>query len=148
MKWLTSFIGWLRRVLSPQPAEQFDRQEVQHPPDLRCERVEDLPEDLVPSTLYLVGEGPHRWAAAMICPCGCREAIQLNLLLKVRPSWRVQEHGDDTVSLSPSVWRTKGCRSHFIVRRSRIAWCLDRSPEANPNSFVHGIRKVRRDPSS
>lgn len=135
MKWLATLITWLRRVPFPQPAEQLDRPEAERPPDLGCERAEDLPDELAPSTLYLVGDGPHRWAAAMICPCGCGEVIQLNLLIRVRPSWTVQEHADGTVSLSPSVWRTKGCRSHFIVRRSRIEWRLTEMPSrTNPRA--------------
>ncbi len=28
-----------------------------------------------------------------------------------------------TVSLYPSVWRHTGCKSHFIIWRSRIYWC-------------------------
>jgi len=142
MKWLATLRAWLRRVLFPQPAEQLDRSAAQRLPDLYCERVEDLPDELAASTLYLVGDGPHRWAAAMICPCGCTEAIQLNLLVRVRPSWTVQEHADGTVSLSPSVWRTKGCRSHFFVRRSRIEWCLDRA--ANLSSARPRSRQVNR----
>jgi len=33
------------------------------------------------------------------------------------------ENRDGTITLKPSVWRTKGCRSHFLVRNSRIDWC-------------------------
>ncbi|MDM9644782.1 DUF6527 family protein [Rhizobium sp. S163] len=29
----------------------------------------------------------------------------------------------DRPTLHPSVWRNSGCRSHFWVRRGRIAWC-------------------------
>jgi hypothetical protein len=59
----------------------------------------------------------------MICPCGCKEVINLNLLKTVRPRWSVKEHPDRTVTLTPSVWRQKGCRSHFFLRRGRIEWC-------------------------
>ena len=90
---------------------------------LRYERVEEFPDPLEPSTLYVAGEEPHIWAAAMLCPCGCNDVIQLNLLKQASPSWNVQHHSDGSVSLMPSVWRTKGCRSHFFVRNSRIDWC-------------------------
>ena len=30
---------------------------------------------------------------------------------------------DGSVSLMPSVWRQKGCRSHFFLRHGRIDWC-------------------------
>lgn len=86
--------------------------------------VDDFPDNFAPKTLYVSGYGPHRWSAGMVCPCGCSEVIRLNLLRQSRPSWRLIEHRDRTVSLSPSVWRKKGCRSHFFFTRSRIEWCL------------------------
>lgn len=85
--------------------------------------VEDLPDVLSPGAVYLAGEGANLWAAAMLCPCGCNEAIQLNLLPQVRPRWAVEEHVDGTLTLTPSVWRQKGCRSHFVLRGGRIIWC-------------------------
>ena len=85
--------------------------------------VAELPRVLVPGTAYLVGEGEHRWAAALRCPCGCRETIQLNLVPEMRPRWTVTIEQDRTVSLSPSVWRQVGCRSHFVMTRGRVAWC-------------------------
>src|SRR5438477_8035918 len=35
---------------------------------IRYERVEDFPERLQPATLYVAGEEPHMWRAAMLCP--------------------------------------------------------------------------------
>lgn len=87
--------------------------------------VEDLPDDLLPRTIYLAGEGGHLWCAAMLCPCGCGDVIQLNLLEAVRPYWRVRELPDGTISIEPSVWRRKGCRCHFFVRGGLIEWCRD-----------------------
>jgi hypothetical protein len=90
---------------------------------IRGIRVEEFPDKLGRATLYLAGEGANLWAAAMICPCGCGDVIELNLLKEARPFWRVQEDADGTITLHPSVWRQKGCRSHFILRRGRIVWC-------------------------
>lgn len=91
----------------------------------RSVRVEEMPDTVKPLTVYLCGEGKYLWAAAMICPCGCQEVINLNLLKTVRPRWDVQEHTDGTVTLTPSVWRQKGCRSHFYLSHGRIDWCFD-----------------------
>ena len=93
------------------------------PPSVKFESVEDLPDELQPSILYVAGEGDNTWAAAMLCPCGCRDVIRINLLQKVRPRWRVARHVDGLVSVAPSIWRQKGCRSHFILRRGEIIWC-------------------------
>jgi hypothetical protein len=86
-------------------------------------RVEEFPDKLERTKVYLAGENDNLWAAAMICPCGCGEVIELNLLKQARPCWSVQEHSDGTVTLAPSVWRQKGCRSHFLLRHGRIDWC-------------------------
>jgi hypothetical protein len=86
-------------------------------------RVEEFPDKLDRAKVYLAGEGDNLWAAAMICPCGCGDVIKLNLLKQARPCWGVQEHSDGTVTLAPSVWRQKGCGSHFLLRHGRIDWC-------------------------
>jgi hypothetical protein len=90
---------------------------------VRYERVEDFPESLKPGTLYVVGEEPHQWAAALLCPCGCGDVIHLNLLLDATPSWVLSKHRHGSVTVLPSVWRTKGCRSHFVIRNGQIHWC-------------------------
>jgi hypothetical protein len=85
--------------------------------------VDEFPDSLKSFNVYLAGEGKHIWAAAMICPCGCKEVIELNLLQQARPCWSVQEHKDGSISLAPSIWRQKGCRSHFFLRKGEIEWC-------------------------
>lgn len=89
----------------------------------RFENVEDLPDDLKPLKLYLAGDPKNPWAAAMLCPCRCGARIELNLLQAAKPCWRAEAHRDGTASLWPSVWRQKGCRSHFFLRQGQIEWC-------------------------
>lgn len=89
---------------------------------VRYERVAEFPECLRPSTLYVAGEEPYVWAAAMICPCGCGETIHLNLLDEESPCWSVRVYRGRSVSVRPSVWRTKGCRSHFVIYKGQIEW--------------------------
>jgi hypothetical protein len=93
------------------------------PEPVRFTRVDEMPDRLKSSTVYLCGEGEHLWAAALICPCGCGEVIQLNLLKQARPCWNAVDHPDGTVSLAPSVWRQEGCGSHFFIRHGRVDWC-------------------------
>ncbi|MFD1328853.1 DUF6527 family protein [Mycoplana ramosa] len=59
----------------------------------------------------------------MICPCGCRAVLHMNLLPDERPCWRVTRHMDGSTSLHPSVWRQKECKSHFWFRKGRVKWC-------------------------
>lgn len=91
-------------------------------PRIRYERVEEFPDQLKPSTVYVAGEERYPWAAAMLCPCGCGDVIELNLLEDASPCWMVRQNTDNTITLIPSVWRTRGCRSHFLIRNSRVDW--------------------------
>lgn len=90
-------------------------------PRLATVLVDEMPEAPLRKTVYLVGEERERWIAGFICPCGCGELLQMSLM-DGRPRWRAEIHWDGTTSLSPSVWRQKGCRSHFFLRHGRIEW--------------------------
>jgi hypothetical protein len=87
--------------------------------------VEDLPDEPEHRIVYLIGDIGTPWSAALVCPCGCKELIQLSLVRNDNPRWRYRWHDDGTVSLDPSVWRTKGCRSHFHIRGGRVVWARD-----------------------
>lgn len=90
--------------------------------------IEEEPDELLPETLYAIGENGHLWHVVLVCPCGCGATIALNALPDASPRWRLYENPDGP-SLSPSVWRTTGCCSHFILRRGNIIWCDDRRPD-------------------
>jgi hypothetical protein len=96
---------------------------------LRLREVADAPDAPALRVMYVMGACGHKWHLIMRCPCGCGASIYLNLLPDDRPLWKLEIHEDGTFSLSPSVWRTTGCRSHFFVRRSRIEWCGVRRDE-------------------
>ena len=87
--------------------------------------IAEFPDTLEPKCVYLVGDDSVPWFAALLCPCGCGALISLSLLKDDRPRWRVRRHFTGTVTLEPSIWRKKGCRSHFFVRSGRIVWALD-----------------------
>lgn len=89
--------------------------------------LEELPDALDPKDVYVLGEGQHLWFVAMLCPCGCKETLQMSLLHDAKPKWKIFEHGDGTITLQPSVWRKVGCRSHFFLRCGLIQWCPDES---------------------
>jgi len=97
-----------------------------HRDRLRSVAVDELPDSLAQRRLYLIGSGVP-WSAALLCPCDCGEVIQLSLLPDDSPSWTVNFDRDGLPTLSPSVWRTKGCRSHFFLRNGRIDWFRSKS---------------------
>ena len=95
------------------------------PRPLKTVRVEELPDALDAKSVYVVGEGSYRWYVAMLCPCGCGETLHMNLLPESSPRWTLTDDEDDSLTLHPSIWRKKGCRSHFFIRRGLIKWCRD-----------------------
>ena len=75
----------------------------------------------VPGTLSVVA-GPRgpKWLK-LLCPCGCGDVVSINLM-PGRQAWTIRMEREK-VSISPSVVRLAGCRSHFFLVRSE-AWLL------------------------
>jgi hypothetical protein len=83
--------------------------------------VEESPEDLKAWTIYIVKDGDEPDSLIFKCPCGCESRVELNLLTDCRPQWTFKVKGKK-ISISPSVWATRGCRSHFWIREGRVQW--------------------------
>lgn len=83
---------------------------------------EETPEVIKDRTLYLIGEQNKFWLAVMKCPCGCGDAINLPMSATARPCWQVFVQANKP-TLSPSINRTAGCRSHFLLKAGRVIWC-------------------------
>lgn len=133
------FVEWLRSLRLPARLEETRREpEPRLPaptpppaPTRRPYRVVHLPDDpdeLLPDRVYAIGENGHLWHVMLVCPCGCGATIALNALPDDSPRWRLYENAEGP-TLSPSVWRTTGCRSHFILRRGDVIWCHGQLPE-------------------
>lgn len=99
------------------------RRLLRRPPLFRTTYVEELPDAVTRGQFFVVGEDSYSWCAAMVCPCGCGETLQMSLLQEGRPRWTFEEHNDGTPTLHPSVWRQVGCRSHFFLRNGVVVWC-------------------------
>lgn len=56
------------------------------------------------------------------CPDGCGEKLSINLDPRSGPAWRLYKRRGQW-SLFPSIDKTAGCRSHFILWSGRIFWC-------------------------
>ena len=90
-------------------------------PTYSIARVRELPDRPKPNRLYLLGEG-QPWAAALLCPCGCRALLQLSLLPGESPSWRLRVGLRGAPTLDPSIRRLEGCCSHFRLINGGIRW--------------------------
>lgn len=87
--------------------------------------LDELPETPKPQKVYVIGDADTHWMAAMICPCGCGDLIQLATDPTGRPRWDVTKEKNGVATLHPSVHRKVRCKSHFFVKRGRIIWCND-----------------------
>ena len=116
---LSQLANWFRRIFNRSNDWFLDRLER---PYRTMIVEEDLPVKMTRRTLYIVEEDGYAEQAAMRCPCGRSHILHLNLLPDDRPLWKVTHHSDETVSLHPSVWRKKDCRSHFWFRKGRVHW--------------------------
>lgn len=111
---------WLKNILSRWRTALYQW----FVPPYRTKVVEEsLPETLDRKTLYIVEEDGFQEQAAMLCPCGCKRVLHMNLIPDERPCWTVAQHDNGTATLHPSVWRKKDCGSHFWFRNGRVIWC-------------------------
>ena len=88
--------------------------------------IEDLPATPATGVVYVIGGREYPYWAAMACPSGkCSEILHLGISdhHKDDERWTVQEHENESVSLSPSV-NCLGlpCKCHFTLTARGIKW--------------------------
>ncbi len=95
-------------------------------PEYTMQRIDDygdLPETLSRGVVFIIGNRGNEWLAALSCPCGCDSKLLLNIMDDVHPYWRWTVDKDQLITLSPSVNRLTGCKSHFFLVKGRVDWC-------------------------
>jgi hypothetical protein len=124
MSLLDRIAGWWRRPwIGGDAAEAADG-------PLVFPQVEILaktpPSEAVEAGRFLVvkHKGDPYWAMFR-CPCGCESVISLPLRPPHQPRWRFGADRIGRPTLTPSVWRNSGCRSHFWIEHGRVRWCGD-----------------------
>ena len=89
-------------------------------------------ENVEAGNLYcIVASGKPKWSL-FSCPCGCGNIVTLSLQPVHNPFWKLTKTTSSRPTLHPSVWRDRGCLSHFWVKDGRIFWCADTG--IHPNS--------------
>lgn len=97
----------------------------------RCDEAEKTPSNSTVRDrqfISVVYAGTPRWSLFQ-CPCGCGEVISLPMQSPHNPRWRLELSASGRPTLSPSVWRNKGCMSHFWIKDGRVFWCGDTGQE-------------------
>lgn len=80
------------------------------------------PENLKKNIVYIVGGEKYAKWAYLKCPCGCDEPIMLSLNKNRFPSWSVKQDKLGRASISPSINKLDGCRSHFLIIKGKLSW--------------------------
>ena len=93
----------------------------------RGQMISEEPTQLKKRKMYIVFDDDEPWYVCFKCPCGCGEAIRLSTVKEDRPRWSFELHRDNTITLAPSIWRNKGCKSHFFIKRGKVVPCHEPS---------------------
>lgn len=91
-------------------------------PRFSLRKVSKTPERFKRTICYLITEDGFDEHLSFICPCGCGDTVHLNLLRDDSPCWLLEEGRSERPSISPSVLRKVGCKSHFFIRLGRVSW--------------------------
>lgn len=84
--------------------------------------LQEIPKSIELGKIYQVNTENDPWICIFYCPCGCKEKIILNLQTQARPAWKIQTKKDSVPTISPSVYRQIGCKSHFFIQEGRVVW--------------------------
>lgn len=83
------------------------------------------PKQIPERTIVIIGSGTKKKWILLMCPCGCGETLTLSLMQSHKPNWKASKDKWSRVTLSPSVWKNDGCRSHFFIKKGKILWAGD-----------------------
>src|SRR5688572_28890569 len=75
--------------------------------------------------VYVVGNEEYFKWAYLKCPCGCGDVIMLSLTGYQFPSWRLKNDFIGRPSISPSINRLEGCRSHLWIKKGKVQWSYE-----------------------
>ncbi|HHC6614291.1 TPA: DUF6527 family protein [Vibrio parahaemolyticus] len=73
---------------------------------------------------FVTSAGKSKWSLFK-CPCGCGNVVTLSLQSIHSPFWQLSSNSSGRPTLYPSVWRDRGCLSHFWIKDGRVYWCKD-----------------------
>lgn len=132
---------WLRYIFAGKPRGDEPRPKPLSPAFFtKIVEAEKTPknDDITDHEFHVVVHKGKMYWSLFRCPCGCDEVISLPLQAPHQPRWSVSANQDGEPTLYPSVWRNKGCLSHFWVEAGRVIWCFDSGiapSEARPDLY-------------
>ncbi|AEH90643.1 MULTISPECIES: DUF6527 family protein [Mesorhizobium] len=148
--WLLSFLRWVEEIILGPRGPKTPADGV--PSEASLADVSFARNDVVEKTppndavrpghfISVVHKGRPYWALFR-CPCGCGDVVSLPTHAPHNPRWRIEVSLEGRPTLHPSVWRTKGCLSHFWLSDGRVYWCEDTGVEpwrARPDIYARKL---------
>jgi hypothetical protein len=80
------------------------------------------PDLLKDDIVYVVGKDPYVKWAYLKCPSKCGDIIMLSLIKANRPSWVIKQDKIGRPTISPSIRKLDGCKSHFWIKKGKLIW--------------------------
>ena len=84
---------------------------------------DSLPDKMPIRSIVVAIEDDEIWCVGLKCPCGCGYTIELPIIKEAKPRWDININSQNQISLFPSVFLKKGCKSHFWIKNGKITWC-------------------------
>ena len=129
MSLFNRLVTWITAVFTPTRDHAPERPVESKPPIIfpSITFVDKPPrnQDVAAGQFYYVVNGSKPKWSLFLCPCGCGSVVTLTLQTVHRPHWCLSHTHANRPTVYPSVWRDKGCMSHFLLRDGRVYWCLD-----------------------
>jgi hypothetical protein len=100
-----------------------------HNTDFKIVFVDIQPErdNVLRKRIYIIRNyGLSKWVV-MKCPCGCDEILTLSLMKNFKPNWKIKIDKKKRITISPSIWKQDGCKSHFFIINGRLKWTHSRT---------------------
>jgi hypothetical protein len=80
------------------------------------------PDNIKKNIVYVVGDKKYAKWAYLRCPSGCNDIIMLSLNKRNFPSWSVKQDKLGRATISPSIHKLDGCKSHFFIKKGKLIW--------------------------
>lgn len=122
---------WIGSVFAPRPAGGREPARAPKPlppvvfPAITFAEKPPPNTEVMAGQLYYVVNGEKAKWILFKCPCGCGDVVTLSAQTAHQPHWRLTRTQPGRPTLYPSVWRDKGCMSHFWLRDGRVELCFD-----------------------
>ena len=132
--WIIKFTNWVSKTVFGRPDSVEHAVKAQEKAQVFFDSVTEVQKTPNNANIEkqkfvsVIYKGAPHWSLFR-CPCGCDDVISLPMQPPHNPRWQLEKSASGLPTLFPSIWRNKGCMSHFWVKEGDIVWCRDSGTE-------------------